>query len=85
MSELNLNDLEHVSGGASAEGARRTYIVQPGDTLSEIAAKYGTTTKKLSLLNADILIASAEERGIKISDPSEYADHIYAGQILRLP
>ena len=34
MSELNLNDLEHVSGGASAEGARRTYIVQPGDTLS---------------------------------------------------
>ena len=85
MSDLNLNDLENVSGGASAGSDPRTYIVQEGDTLSEIALKYGTTTKKLALLNANTLIVGATERGVKPNDTTEYADYIFPGQVLRLP
>ena len=83
--QLNLNDLEHVSGGASAHNNERIYIVQEGDTLSEIALKHGTTTKKLALLNEDLLIRAAQRHGVDPQDPSEYMNYIYAGQKLRLP
>jgi LysM repeat protein len=37
-----------VSSGPAAPG---TYVVQPGDTLSEIAVRYGTTTEALMQIN----------------------------------
>ena len=82
--ELSSDELELVSGGASVGREQKTYVVQAGDTLSEIAEKYGTTTKKLSILNSDILISGVAERGIKVNDPSEYANYIFPGQVLRL-
>jgi LysM repeat protein len=36
---------------AAAEPVARTYVVRPGDTLSEIAKQFGTTTKRLQTLN----------------------------------
>jgi LysM repeat protein len=35
----------------SAPGTGDTYTVQSGDTMSAIAARFGTTVKKLSALN----------------------------------
>jgi len=40
-----------LSGNANAENAGNIYIVQPGDTLSKIAKKLGTTTEHLKKLN----------------------------------
>lgn len=47
-----------------------TYTVQPGDSLSSIAERYGTTWQAIFELNKD-----------KVSDP----DVIFPGQILRIP
>ncbi len=46
-----------------------THVVQPGDTLSQIAALYGTTVAQLLALNPDI------------TDP----DLIFPGQVIQLP
>ncbi len=35
----------------SPTAAHRRYKVKPGDTMSSIAARYGTTVKKLAALN----------------------------------
>lgn len=50
--------LNHLSGSASAPAPSPapsqqyiTYVIQPGDTLSGIAQRYGTTTSALSSLN----------------------------------
>lgn len=47
-----------------------TYTVRPGDWLSKIAPRYGTTWQKIYAVNRD-----------RIADP----DLIYPGQVLRLP
>lgn len=39
------------NGGGNSGGSETTYVVQPGDTLSGIAAKYGTTWQKLAADN----------------------------------
>ena len=39
------------TASASAAPARRAYIVRPGDTLSEIAARFGTTVAALAKIN----------------------------------
>lgn len=43
------NELDNVSGGA-ANGSL-VYRIAPGDTLDDIAAKYGTTVARLVALN----------------------------------
>ena len=40
------------AGGVAGAAARRTYVVRDGDTLSEIAARYGVTTGQLVAANA---------------------------------
>ena len=60
------NELDNVSGGA-ANGSL-FYCIAAGDTLGEIAAKYGTTVAKLMALNP------------KIKNP----DLIYAGDYIRI-
>ena len=47
--ELNLEELEKAAGGAYQRYFR--YIVQSGDTLSGIAAKYGTSYQNVAQLN----------------------------------
>lgn len=60
------NELDNVSGGA-ANGSL-IYCIAAGDTLGDIAAKYGTTVAKLMALNP------------KIKNP----DLIYAGDYIRI-
>ncbi|RMG02700.1 MAG: LysM peptidoglycan-binding domain-containing protein [Acidobacteria bacterium] len=52
------------------EATATTYVVQPGDSLSKIGAKYGISWQKIFEANRD-----------KISDP----DKIYPGQELVIP
>ena len=60
------NELDNVSGGA-ANGSL-VYRIAPGDTLGDIAAKYGTTVAKLMALNPNI----------------KNPDLIYAGDCIRI-
>lgn len=60
------NELDNVSGGALLNN--EFYVVEPGDTLSEIAVKFGTSVKKLLALNPRIT----------------NADLIYAGEAIRI-
>lgn len=60
------NELDNVSGGALLNN--EFYVVEPGDTLSGIAVKFGTTVKKLLALNPRIT----------------NADLIYAGEAIRI-
>ena len=46
------NELDNISGGA-ANGSLY-YCIAAGDTLGDIAAKYGTTVNKLMALNPTI-------------------------------
>ena len=50
MAEINVNELESVSGGAYSGPVFR-YTIQPGDCLSVIAQRFGTTTAILVDLN----------------------------------
>ena len=59
-------ELENINGGAS-EGALYHHVVS-GDTLGKIAAKYGTTVRKLMALNPHI----------------KNANLIYAGDTIRV-
>ena len=60
------NELDNVAGGALLNN--EFYVVEPGDTLSGIAVKFGTTVKKLLALNPRIT----------------NADLIYAGEAIRI-
>ena len=60
------NELDNVSGGALL--SNEFYVVEPGDTLSGIAVKFGTSVKKLLALNPRIT----------------NADLIYAGEAIRI-
>ena len=60
------NELENVSGGAA--NGTLFYRIAPGDTMGEIALKYGTTVAKLMALNPHI------------KDPNM----IYAGDTIRI-
>ncbi len=55
---------------ADDQSREQTYTVKPGDTLSGIAAQYGTTWQKIYEHNCDI-----------IKNP----DLIYPGQVIRIP
>ena len=66
MNKMMENELENVSGGAGL--TNQYYVVVPGDTLGEIAARFGTTVKKLQALNP------------RIKD----ANLIYAGEAIRI-
>lgn len=82
---LNEKDLENVAGGMFGDVTGKTYTVQAGDTLHKIAEKFGTSTAALALLNADVIIKTAQANGIKKANPVEYADYVFEGEVLRLP
>ncbi len=72
--KLNDESLNEVSGGTAAgptwyEGGKLMYRIVFGDTLSEIAWKYGTTVQNIMNLNAPL-----------IKNP----DVIQAGWVIRL-
>lgn len=62
-----------VTGGPAAAGAKPTYTVKPGDTLSKIA--------KAQLGSADAYMKIFEANRDQLADP----DKIKPGQVLRLP
>lgn len=62
---LNIN-----TGGEAAGAGANTYTVEAGDSLSKIAAKYGTNWKAIFDANRD-----------QISDP----DKIFPGQEIKIP
>lgn len=66
INKMNENELETVAGGAGLSS--QYYVVQAGDTLSEIAVKFGTTVNKLMSLNPRI----------------KNANLIYAGEAIRI-
>ena len=68
MENKNLNEmeLENVTGGAMSND--NYYLIQPGDTLGAIAARYHTTVDKLMKLNPRI----------------KNANVIYAGEVIRI-
>ena len=47
-------ELENVSGGATYYNDGDYYVIKRGDTLSAIAAKFGTSIEKLMSLNPQI-------------------------------
>ena len=63
---MNDNDLDNVSGGAA--NGTLLYRVVAGDTLGDIAFKYGTTVNRLLALNPNI----------------KNPDLIYVGQYIRI-
>jgi LysM repeat protein len=79
MSEINVNELNNIAGGAGND-IPATYTVVPGDNLSKIAAKFKTTWKKLYELNKDMIDRDAKAHGVK----SNFQDYIYPGQVLKL-
>ena len=48
------NELENVAGGATYYNEGDYYVIKRGDTLSGIAAKFGTSIAKLMSLNPQI-------------------------------
>ena len=68
MENKNMNEieLENVAGGAAYSS--NYYTIKAGDTLSAIAARYGTTVQKLMSLNPHI----------------KNANLIYAGDTIRI-
>lgn len=61
MNELNLNELEKVTGGRGGSPYRLpekehywVYQIQSGDKLTKIAHRYGTTTQELMRINPSI-------------------------------
>ena len=61
------NELDNVSGGAGVTD--QYYVVEAGDTLSQIADKFGTTVIKLLFLNPRL-----------VKNPNL----IYAGETIRI-
>lgn len=51
--ELNLDEMNEVAGGAA--GTYGVYVVRRGDTLSDIARKFHTTTATLVAMNSDLI------------------------------
>ena len=66
MKAMMDNEMETVTGGAA--NGTLYYRIAKGDTLGEIAKKYGTTVNKLMALNP------------QIKDPNK----IYAGDSIRI-
>ena len=60
MNPINDQDMSKVAGGGAngpvwTEGGATYYRVVRGDTLSEIALKYGTTIYNIQALNRDLI------------------------------
>jgi len=63
MTELNLNEMEQVSGGRGGspynlppKGGCSVYRIQGGDNLTKIARRYGTSIEFLMNINEGIII-----------------------------
>ena len=72
MSELDLNSLESVSGGATKQsyvGPCFEYVVVKGDTLGKIAKRYSTTVPILMSLNPIIKDKNLIKIGWKLLVP----------------
>lgn len=83
MAEIvNDSNLEAVSGGASANDMY--YTVKSGDNLTRIANMYGTNWRTLFALNEKLIVDTAKAHGVVVKKYDEYANHIYAGMVLRV-
>lgn len=51
MSEINVNELSQVSGGASSQARYIPYIVREGDSQGLIAQRFGITLEELQEAN----------------------------------
>jgi LysM repeat protein len=63
-------------GGTTIPGGTQVYIVQPGDTLKEIALEFGTTTAVLRQLNPEITNPDMIRKGQRIIVPSSANTYI---------
>ncbi|MBR6114713.1 MAG: LysM peptidoglycan-binding domain-containing protein [Oscillospiraceae bacterium] len=79
---INDSALEGVAGGASKKS--NTYTVKAGDTLTSIAKANGTTWRLLFTLNEETIVSTAKRHGIEVKNYDDYANYIYAGEVLRL-
>lgn len=69
--KINFGQIIHIdTAPLPNNGANATYVVQPGDNLTVIAQKFGTTVNDLAAIN-----------GI----PHDRLDYIQAGQTLKVP
>lgn len=64
--------------------AQSTYTVQPGDTLSKIAAKYNISVSKLRASNPQIKNTSSIKPGQKLTIPSQDTISDYEKEVVRL-
>jgi len=80
MTELNVNELNNIAGGADTKNIPDTYTVVSGDCLSTIAKKFGLTWQKLYELNKEKIDADAKAHGVK----ANFENYIYPGQVLKL-
>ena len=62
MTELNLNEMEQVSGGRGGSSSKlppnggcNVYRIQGGDNLTKIARRYGTSIEFLMNINEGII------------------------------
>ena len=73
-SAVLLGGLSALLVGPTAASAAPTHLIQPGETLSEIAARYGTTVRALAelnkLANPDVILAGQR---LRLSQPNETA------------
>ena len=79
---LKDSELAGVAGGASKNVD--TYTVKRGDTLLSIARAHDTTWRFLFALNEETIVNTAMAHGITKENREDYADFIYAGEVLRL-
>jgi LysM repeat protein len=70
-SAVLLGGLSALLVGPTAASAAQTHLIRPGETLSEIAARYGTTVRALAelngLANPDVILAGQR---LLVSEPS---------------
>ena len=79
---LNDSKLEEVSGGAS--NSDMFYTVKAGDNLTRIAKTYGTTWRVLFTLNEETIVSTAKRHGVVVVKYDDYANYLYAGEVLRV-
>ena len=80
MQEMNDEQTNNVTGGASNNSTPATYKVVAGDNLSTIAAKFKTTWQELYELNKEMIERDAKAHGVK----ANFERYIYPGQVLKL-
>ena len=89
MKELNLNEMDAVTGGAGGSAHMlpdkqgfEVYKIQKGDTLGKIARRYGTTANELQKINSGTIHnVNSITTGYYIYVPaSDFPSHLFPGR-----